>query len=87
MRYCILLASLFLSNVFLGQDYYSIDSKSFFEKGYADDTAHLESLNLKLLQAAIFHATNLERSKAKPNARMASAGENFKIPSENPPLP
>ena len=30
--------------------------------------------------------TKFEISKAKPNASMASAGENFKIPSENQPF-
>jgi len=53
------------SSCFIGQDYYSVSSKEFFEKGYAADTAHLESLNIKLLQAAIFHSTNLERSKKR----------------------
>ncbi|MDG2226942.1 MAG: CAP domain-containing protein [Flavobacteriales bacterium] len=37
----------------------------FFETGLAKDTAKLESLNMELLQAAIFHATNLERPKKR----------------------
>ena len=39
--------------------------KSFSRQGLANDTAKLESLDLELLQAAIFHATNLERSKKR----------------------
>ena len=48
------------------QNYYSTSSMKFFESGLAKDTAKLESLNMELLQAAIFHATNLERQKKRP---------------------
>jgi len=47
------------------QNYYSTSSMKFFETGLANDTAKLESLNMELLQAAIFHATNLERPKKR----------------------
>lgn len=65
MRYSVLLVAIIFSHHLFGQDYYSTNSKSFFEKGYVNDTAKLESLNVSLLQAAIFHATNLERSKKR----------------------
>ena len=65
MRYSVLLFIILAASMNLAQDYYSISSKAFFEQGLADDTATLESLNLELLQAAIFHSTNLERSKKR----------------------
>jgi uncharacterized protein YkwD len=65
MKYSVLLFIILNVSINLAQDYYSTSSKEFFEKGLADDTANLEALNLELLQAAIFHATNLERSKKR----------------------
>ena len=47
------------------QNYYSTSAMKFFETDLANDTAKLESLNMELLQAAIFHATNLERPKKR----------------------
>ena len=63
MRYSVLLFITLTTSINLAQDYYSTSSTEFFEQGLADDTATLESLNLELLQAVIFHSTNLERSK------------------------
>lgn len=65
MKYSVLLIIILTTSINLAQDHYSTSSKEFFEKGLADDTAHLEELNLELLQAAIFHSTNLERSKKR----------------------
>ena len=65
MRYNFLLAIILIASINPAQDYYTGSSTEFFEKGFADDTANLEALNLELLQAAIFHATNLERSKKR----------------------
>ena len=65
MKYSVLLFIILAASINLAQDYYSTSSKAFFEQGLADDTANLESLNLELLQAAIFHSTNLERSKKR----------------------
>ena len=65
MRYSVLLFIILAASINLAQDYYPTSSKAFFEQGLADDTASLESLNLELLQAAIFHSTNLERAKKR----------------------
>jgi len=65
MKCSILLVFILIASLSFGQDYYSTNSREFFEKGYADDTARLENLNIELLQAAIFHSTNLERSKKR----------------------
>ena len=65
MKYSVLLFAILTVSISVAQDYYSTSSKEFFEQGPANDTANLESLNLELLQAAIFHATNLERAKKR----------------------
>ena len=65
MKYSVFLFIILTASINLAQDYYSTSSKEFFEKGLADDTANLEDLNLELLQAAIFHATNMERAKKR----------------------
>jgi uncharacterized protein YkwD len=65
MKYSIFIFIILNTFISVAQDLYSTSSKEFFEQGLANDTANLESLNLELLQAAIFHATNLERSKKR----------------------
>ena len=65
MRYNFLIFIILAASINLAQDYYSASSIEFFEKGFADDTANLDALNLELLQAAIFHSTNLKRSKKR----------------------
>ena len=65
MKYSIFIFIILTAFISVAQDLYSRSSKDFFEQGLANDTANLESLNLELLQAAIFHATNLERSKKR----------------------
>ena len=65
MKYSVFLFIIVTTSISVAQDYYSTSSKEFFETSIANDTAKLESLNLELLQAAIFHATNLERSKKR----------------------
>ncbi len=65
MRYSVYIFMFLASFSSPAQNYYSTSSIKFFETGQASDTANLESLNIELLQAAIFHATNLERSKKR----------------------
>jgi len=65
MKYSVFLFIILTTSISVAQDYYSTSSKEFFETGLANDTAKLESLNLELLQAAIFHSTNLQRSQKR----------------------
>ena len=65
MKYSFLLFIILTVSISFAQDYYSTNSKEFFETSLANDTAKLESLNLELLQAAIFHSTNLRRSQKR----------------------
>jgi len=65
MKYSIFIFIILTAFISVAQDYYSTSSKEFFEKGLANDTAKLEALNLELLQAAIFHSTNLQRSQKR----------------------
>jgi uncharacterized protein YkwD len=65
MKYSVFIFVTLTVSISFAQDYYSTSSKEFFEQGLANDTANLESLNLELLQAAIFHSTNLQRSKKR----------------------
>ena len=65
MKYSVFIFITLTVSISFAQDYYSTSSKEFFEQGLANDTANLESLDLELLQAAIFHSTNLQRSKKR----------------------
>ncbi len=64
MKKWIIIWVLLLVGAVHAQNYYNTNSKLFFEQyPVVNDTAHLESLNLHLLQAAVFHKTNLKRKK------------------------